>query len=479
VARTLLTLIAVLLAAAPAAASPVLDVGIADDRVLVHGTDAEASAAVAEWSALGVDVVRVHARWVAHVPEPNSPARPAGFDQRNPDDPRYNWDALDRAVGRVRGAGMRVLLTVTGSGPVWGTLEPGQGSQRYKPSPESFAEFASAVARRYGPHVDEYVIWNEPNHELWLQPQNSCTSRGCTPYAPHLYRRIVRAADPAIRAADPGARVMMGALAPRGTSARSRNARLRPLAFLRALGCVDSRYRRTRTGACRGFQPPSAYGFAYHPHGLKLAPSARSSHPDEAQLGDLSRLVSALDRVTRAGGLRSRHPSGRFPLWLDEYGYQTNPPDRIGVSLSRQASYLSQAEYIVWRNPAVRALSQYLLYDNGEPITKTFQTGLLFADGRAKPSYQAYKLPIWVPRRHVGNGARIRVWGMARPATNGRAPVVRIQFRRNGSRRYRTLATRQGSSLRGYLFARVHVPGPGRVRLRWQGQVSRSVMLFR
>src|SRR3712207_7313815 len=38
----------------------------------------QASAAVAEWRTLGVDVVRVHARWVAHVPEPNAKVRPAG-----------------------------------------------------------------------------------------------------------------------------------------------------------------------------------------------------------------------------------------------------------------------------------------------------------------------------------------------------------------------------------------------------------------
>ncbi len=114
-------------------------------------------------------------------------------------------------------------------------------------------------------------------------------------------------------------------------------------------------------------------------------------------------------------------PRGGVPLYLSEYGYQTNPPDRIGVSLARQAAYLAQAEYMAWRTPAVRAWSQYLLYDNGDPISKTFQTGLLFADGREKPSYQGYKLPIWLPKRRVArHGSALAVWGMARPAPPAR-----------------------------------------------------------
>jgi hypothetical protein len=171
-------------------------------------------------------------------------------------------------------------------------------------------------------------------------------------------------------------------------------------------------------------------------------------------------------------------PSGGVPLYLTEFGYQTNPPDRIGVSLSRQASYIDLAEYIVWRNRAVRTLSQFLLADGGAPISLTFQTGLLFADGRVKPALQAYKLPIWLPRHRIKAHSRVRVWGLIRPATNGTAPAVQIQFRRLRSKTYKTLATRNASADRGYLYERVRLPGTGRVRLLWNGQVSRSVSVF-
>ena len=469
--RTLLPLAAVLLGTAllpaPAVAGQSLDVGIADDRVLLEGTDQEVRDAVTAWGLLGIDTVRIQARWVAHVPSPLSSTRPFGFVPSDPGSPGYNWGRLDRAVDAVRNAGMEPLLTVTGSGPLWGTIDPSQGNPRHKPSPAAFADFAAAVARRYGDRVDEYIVWNEPNHELWIQPQNTCTSRRrCSPYAPHLYRKIVRAADPAIRAADPGARVMIGALAPKGTSGRGRNARLRPLVFLRAMGCVDERYRRVRTGPCRGFKPASAYGFAYHPHGITASPSSRADHPDEAQLGDLSRLVSAIDRVTRAGGLRSRHPSDRFPLWLDEHGYETNPPDRgRGVSSVRQSAYLQQAAYMAWQHPRVRNLTQYAWRD--EPMRSDgagWQSGLLRVDGRAKGALRTFPRPFWAERR---TSRTVRLWGQVRP---GERHVVTLE-RRGSDGRWRTL-TRTATDLRGFFRRDIRTRSGGTYRFRWNGGTS-------
>jgi hypothetical protein len=463
-----LALLACALLAAPAAASPALDVGIADDRVLFDGSELEAVQAVNEYKALGVDTVRIHARWVAHVAEPESKRLPIASpaERRDPNSPLYHWGELDRAVDIVRSAGLEPILTVTGSGPLWGTLDPSQGSPRVRPSPTLFAEFATAVARRYGGRVDEYVIWNEPNHELWLQPQNTCSRGRCRPYAPHLYRKIVRAADPAIRAADPGARIMMGALAPRGTSGRSRNARLRPLAFLRAMGCVDSRYRRVRSGDCRGFLPASAYGFAYHPHGVTFTPTQRSRHPDEAQMGDLSRLVSALDRITRAGGLRSRHPSRRFPLWLDEYGYETSPPDRSrGVSSTQQSAYLQQAAYLTWQHPRVRNLTQYAWKDEPmRPDGAGWQSGLRYQDGRPKGALATFKHPFWALRR---SRRSVRLWGQVRP---GGRQTVTLE-KRSSTGRWNTV-TRVGTDARGFFRRDVTTSSGGTYRFRYAGGTS-------
>jgi hypothetical protein len=467
--RLLICLVAALAclgAPAAATAAPGMEVGIADDRVLLDGTDAEVATAVAEWRALGVDVARIQARWVAHVPTPLARRAPADFVAADPSSPGYNWDRLDRAVAAVRGAGIRAMLVVTGSGPLWGTLDPSQGNPRVRPSPAAFAGFATAVARRYGALVDDYVLWNEPNHELWLQPQNVCTRGRCRPSAPHQYRALVRATGSAERMAGSAARTMIGALAPKGTSGRSRNARLRPLAFLRALGCVDGRYRRVRTGDCRGFRPAQGFGFAYHPHGITTAPPVPAAHPDEAQLGDLSKLVSAIDRVTRAGGLRSRAPGGRFPIVLDEHGYETNPPDRRrGVSSARQSTYLQQAAYLAWRHPRVRNLTNYVWQD--EPMRADgagWQSGLRTVAGRPKAALTSFKQPFWAERRDTRT---VRLWGQVRPEGSF---TVTLQ-KRSASGSWQTL-TRSGTDPRGYFTAGVRTRSRGTYRFRWSGGIS-------
>ena len=219
----LLALLILLPAQAARAAST--EVGIADDRILMAGGPA-ADQAVAEWRALGVDSVRIFALWSRIAPA----TRPAGFDGADPASPGYAWGPLDAAVARVRAAGMRVTLTITGPGPLWTSSSPSRRRPAYRPRPSAYAAFATAVALRYGADVDRYVLWNEPNIAIWLYPQARCSRGRCTPVSPHLYRGLVRAAYPAVRAADPGAQVVIGALSPRGQRLRRANTVMRPLA---------------------------------------------------------------------------------------------------------------------------------------------------------------------------------------------------------------------------------------------------------
>jgi hypothetical protein len=457
--RPLLALLLSMLAVLPAgaaSASSSLRFGIADDS----GSDEVAAASVAEWRQGGVDVVRAVARWGAIAPAPRSRRPPAGFRATDPASPGYDWSRVDRSVRLAREAGLDVILTVTGAGPVWGSSEPRRRDPQYAPSPARFAQFATAVARRYGADVDEYVIWNEPNQPLWLQPQSTCARGRCTPYAPHLYRRLVRAADPALRRADPGARVLYGALAPRGTSGTSRNAPLRPGVFLRALGCVDARFRRQRGGPCRGFRPVSGEGFAYHPHSGLASPVTRARLADDFIFGDLRELTRLLDRLTRGGRLDVRG-ARRLPLHLTEFGYQTRPPDRqLGVPPRTQSRWLQQAQAIAYRTPRVLTLTNYLWRD--EPSRRGgigWQSGLRFLDGRAKPALAAFPDPFWVDR--TGRG-RARVWGQVRPG--GAHDVV---LERRSGRRWTPVATVRTNG-RGAFTRTLRIRGRTTLRFRWE-----------
>jgi hypothetical protein len=383
----LLTAVFALVAAAPAHAAHSMSVGIADDRVLLAG-GLTADQAVAEWKRIGVDTVRVFAQWNRIAPGTRSRSRPAGFDGADPASSGYHWGQLDAAIDRVQGAGMHVILTVTGPGPLWSSTAPSRGNPRYRPRPSAYADFAAAVAERYGDTVDDYVLYNEPNLPAWLQPQSACSHGRCTPVSPHVYRNLVRAAYPAIHAADPTARVLIGALAPRGSNSHSRNANMKPLVFIRALGCVNRSYQRIHSGACRSFKPATGDGFAYHPHSVTLSPSTPYPDRDDLDLASLSRLEHTLDLLQSRGRLRPT--TTHFNLWLDEFGYQTDPPDQIlGVSPATQDRWLQESFYRAWRDHRVKLLVQYGWRDEPASANGSYsgwQAGLRYANLRPKPS---------------------------------------------------------------------------------------------
>ena len=283
-------LLALLVFAAPArAAGP--ELGIADDRILLAG-GAEADEAVAEWSALGVQQVRIYALWSRIA----GPSRGADKD----------WAQLDHAVNRVVDAGMEPLLTITGPGPLWTSRRSERGDPRYDPDPEAYAEFAGAVAERYGDRVDRYVVWNEPNLGSWLRPQASCTRSGCTsgraaPLPRAGPRRLSRHPRRGPGREGPDRRDVL-ARRPRSTVRTRPTARSPSCARSR---CVDASYKPIRSGRCKGFKPAQGDGFAFHPHGVLTAPERAFPNPDDVNLASLPRLERTLDQLQHVGALKA------------------------------------------------------------------------------------------------------------------------------------------------------------------------------
>jgi hypothetical protein len=363
---------------------------------------------------------------------------------------------------------MHPMLVVTGPGPVWTSQVPGRHNVRYKPRPDLFAQFARAAALRYASAVDRWIIWNEPNLPLWLQPQNTCKGKRCTPYAPHLYRRLVRAAYPAIKTVDPTSTVLFGALAPNGENSTKQNARTRPLAFIRSMGCVKVTLKRDRSGPCAGFKPLTADGLAYHPHATTLAPNEQQSVLDNASIGDVPRLERTLDATQRTGGLK-KAGGGRFPLYFTEWGYQTRPPDRTrGVSLAQQSRYLQQGAYLAYRDPRVRLLTQYEWRD--EPVRRStggdpyagWQSGLRFVNDKAKPASKTFANPFFIDQRPGSRTARL--WGQVRP---GVTHQVTVQRRKAGARRWTTVKVLSTNGS-GFWTLRQTVKATADYRFRWQ-----------
>jgi hypothetical protein len=402
-------------------------------------------AALAELESLGVRALRVTLYWRDVAPASGSSTVPPG-DLADPGS--YDWSRYDPVIGAARERGWDVLLTVSGPVPKWATAR--RNDHHTRPSPARFERFMEAVGRRYGGQVRTWGVWNEPNHPNFLRPQYDSRRRAVSP---GIYRRLFQAGHRGlVRAGQGDDTILAGETAPIGTGRV-----VTPLRFLRGTLCLDSRYR--RNPAC-GRLP--ADGWAHHPYTRPAGPWWRSSNGDDVTIGTLSRLTRALDRAGRAGALRRG-----LGVWITEFGVQSTPDRWSGVSLAKQVEHYALSERIAWSNPRVRSFAQYLLRDS-DPIPGKvgaaryagFESGLRFANGRAKPSLAAYRLTLSAIRT---SRKRVTLWGRVRTARGPTTATILYQPR--GRRTFRTLRTVR-TDARGAFSARVANVEGRRWRLR-------------
>jgi hypothetical protein len=449
----------------PALAASNAGVSIMDDQLLLNEQDPVVmDRHMRHFRSLGVDRVRVSAFWDQLAPRPGRRRKPR-FDAASHTAPEYHFANLDRVVVSAVRNGLKVMISITTPAPLWATGDPGRHDRQWKPKPREFALFARAIATRYRHHADQFAILNEPNQPGWLAPQSD--KRGV--YAPHHYRRLVRASFPVIRKASPRDLIMVGELASSGSLNRGPESAIRPLEFMRAFGCVSRSFRKLRSGRCRGFKAPRADAIGHHPYQFFQHPSRPSRHRDDATIGDGRKLLRFLDRLVARGRLVSARKR-RLDLHYTEYGYQTDPPDPYaGIPLRRQDRWLQEAAHVAWRTPRVRSLNQFRLTDGAigpgrdYAAYREFQSGLMFRDMRKKPAHDSFRHPFVAKAR----GGRIRLWGQVRPG--GRHAIT---VERKSGRRWKRVA-RVRTDGRGYWRKRISKRA-GTYRYRWGSGAKRT-----
>jgi hypothetical protein len=372
----LLVAVATFVAASSVQASTGIRYGVQDDAWLEFGPKT-LNQRLATFKRLGLPVVRFTLHW-------NEIARRRPNRPSSPRDRAYDWRRPDTVLRGLRRHGLTPVLTLVGT-PRW--ANGGRPPNFAPPHPSDFRRFASAAARRY-PWVRYWLIWNEPNKRLWLRPTRAVI------YVHHL----LNPGYEAIHAVLPRARVGGGVTAPRGGLGG-----VAPVAWIRGMDAVHAKL--------------DAY--AHHPY-----PSTPAETPSSGGCRNCPSITMATIRKLL---ILVRRSFGPKPIWLTEYGYQTRPPDPfLGVPLKRQATLLSLAALRAWRLPRVTMLIQYLYRD--ERALSRFQTGLVFADDRPKPSLQAIGLPFAQMQR---KGFQTVVWGQIRGGRPGRKPYRLEVLRRN------------------------------------------------
>ena len=443
-----------------------MKIGVADDKLMLK-LGSETARTALEWKDNGVDQTRLTLVWNQIAPDAQHTKKPAGFEPRDNTSRLYRWASVDRAVAALNDRGIEITLALATPAPVWATEVPSRHEGTYKPKASEFAAFAHAVATRYEGKVTSFTLINEPNLWQFLTPQVSCSTSSvssCKPASPAIYRRLFSSGYKAIKAVSPSFSVWGGALGPGPRpDSNPRKISLGPLTFLRNMGCVKANFSRDRSSAgCKNFEPLKMDGVAMHPHTAGRAPTDPARDPDSITIPTISRLTTTMDKMQRVGGVLngSAGPYGEkhtgLNVFIDEYGVQTSPPDALmGVSLTKQDAYYQQAAQMMWKNPRVKLLLFYLWRD--EPVDDssfgagTWQSGVYFASGKAKPSARSFPHPFWVDLAKGGHSAKI--WGQVRP---GGATDVTVQAKVSGSTSYKSIASLR-TNAQGFFSAKAYV----------------------
>ena len=205
--------------------------------------------------------------------------------------------------------------------------------------PATYAAFLNALVARFGTKITAIEVWNEPdqsNEDYFAGPNKA-----------QNYANVLRAAYPAVKAANPGVLVLAGSLV--GSNGN----------FLRALYAAG----------IKGYYD----GLSVHFYNLTLG-SLRSIHETQLANGDTK------------------------PLWLDEFGWTSCWPARkveqeqACVSPQVQALNLRNSLREMSRAPYLAAAMVYKLEDStGEDF------GSVTTSGALKPSFRALTEAFKVP----------------------------------------------------------------------------------
>ncbi len=291
----------------------------------------------------------------------------------------YNFGGLDGLVNQANAAGMNVLFSVV-KAPDWARSPGSDRSVEGPPAnPQDYADFVGAMAGHFRGRVKAYEIWNEQNlHYEW----------GNEPLSAGRYVQLLCAGYNAIKAGDPGAIVLTGALTPTGVNDGSR-----------AIDDVTYLGQMFANGAGR-----CSNGVGAHPSGYNNPASARPgwNNPAEPQFkGHRSFYFRGTMEAYRA--VMARAGQGGKKIWPTEFGWAsvenmgTGPAG--GYEYAGQNSEGEQAQWLVEAFNLARSWGwvgpMFVWNLNFAPVAGNADEkaafGLLRSDWSTRPAYEALK----------------------------------------------------------------------------------------
>ena len=213
------------------------------------------------------------------------------FEDRRHEPFRSAWEKYDNIVDLAEANEIQIIARLSNP-PNWSRALPVEVTGMLAPPDnyDDFGDFAAAVAGRYNGRIRYYQLWNEPNgNEEWGNHQ---------PVSPEQYTELLCNAYGRIKAIDPDAVVLAGALTP---TVAINDANLNDLIFLERMYAAGA-------GDC--FDVMSAQGYGLYSGALdqRLKPNV-INYPHNLYLRDVM----------------VRHGDADKPIWISEMGWNVAP----------------------------------------------------------------------------------------------------------------------------------------------------------
>jgi hypothetical protein len=285
---------------------------------------------------------------------------------------------LDRVANQAVASGVRLVFVIIPTKANGFTTQPS--------SDLPFLSFLQILAERY-PQVREFAIGNEPNQPRFWQPQYAANG---APMAGAAYETLLAGSYDALKSLDKRIRVIGLGISERGNDnpKAKNNISTSPIRFIHDVGAA---YR--ASGRLR----PIMDEVAFHPY------PASSTDPLLKGFAWPNAGIANLDRIKQSiwdafhGTAQATFEQG-LTMRLLEVGWQATVPQQFLGAYSgsenvattdeaSQAAIYAQLIRYVACDPAVSDVLFFHLVD--ESRLEGFQTGLLRADGSARPSYGA------------------------------------------------------------------------------------------
>jgi hypothetical protein len=286
---------------------------------------------------------------------------------------------LRRAVDAAVAADVRPVLAVY----QFSSATPNDAERR-----GAFVDYAAALAKAL-PEVRDVIVGNEPNLNLFWQPQfdDAGGDRAAVDY-----ETLLAAAYDRLKEQDANLDVIGGGLAPRGGDRPSGRPTHSPTQFIRDFGRA---YRAT------GRTKPIMDAFSIHVYGDSQKTPPTFVHPNSTTIGiaDYGKLVGLLREAFDG----TAQPGARLPIVYGEYGAETAIPRAKAylytgreptspVDEATQARFYREAIRASVQQPNVRMLFLFHVVD--ETRLEGLQSGTRYADGSPKASEAAVKAAL-------------------------------------------------------------------------------------